>query len=592
MNKKLKIALINSYSDRGFAMPIAIGLGLIMLLIAATMIVRSQGDQTTALAQKATARSLGTSETGITRVQSLLNKYGFLGNITLTNIGSPTTSSTWKQVYDTSPAAAAGCAAAVAGATEVDGYRLNQWQDLDSGDQFRVTEYTYTPSSAQITTSATIPVIGSVNLNISPTNYLLDGGSVYGQIQSAQGILSRNGSTYTFKPLSIISVAINVTSTDTFVPKNTSAQLTASAIIPASGSVNFNISPTDYLADGGSVKGHIQGIQGTLSRSGATYTFKRLNSGTATTTTADFYPTSTPGTGSLTLEGRVNQAGTGNTATETAGTATSKLVVNIPVSSGSINTLVPGLWVKNNSITDMGNDKVNGNILINSCPPATSATDSNLYDPNTQDVVAQPIGFPDTPDLPASPYTLTNPWTTLPRDTDVAAADGYYHYLVNNLVASGNEEIVVKPNKKVILYVRGNINLSGNPDLNKDASNTSANLQIYGNTYTDASKTTTKYGCGSLTLGTDCPTLTAHFNGNGTMKTFLHAPDATGSVSGGGNTNGNFIGSIWIKDWDSSSGNSKVKIDASGNYSNYLGAQNMVKPPLISPITSWQRQER
>ncbi|MDV2992077.1 MAG: hypothetical protein N4J56_001731 [Chroococcidiopsis sp. SAG 2025] len=240
----------------------------------------------------------------------------------------------------------------------------------------------------------------------------------------------------------------------------------------------------------------------------------------------------------------------------------------------------------------MGNDKVKGNILINSCPPAVGADDDNLHDPNTQDVIAQPTVFPDTPNLPAAYYTLANPWTTLPRAGDVKAADGYYHYLVDNLVASGSEEIDVEPNETVVLYVRGNINLSGNPDLNKDASNTSANLQIYGNTYTDTAQTSTKYSCGTLTLGTTCPTLIAHFNGTGTMKAFLHAPDATGSVNGGGNTDGNFIGSMWIKDWDASSGNDKVKIDASGNYSNYLGAQKIVHPPSISPTSSWKREER
>jgi hypothetical protein len=74
MNKKLKIALANRFNDQGFAMPIAIGLGLIMILIGATMIVRSQGDEVTASAQKGTAQSLSVTETGITRVQAFLNK--------------------------------------------------------------------------------------------------------------------------------------------------------------------------------------------------------------------------------------------------------------------------------------------------------------------------------------------------------------------------------------------------------------------------------------------------------------------------------------------------------------------------------------
>lgn len=74
MNTKLKIALIRRYSNQGFAMPIAIGMGFIMLLIAATMIMRSHGDQVTASAQKATAQSLAVAEGGITRTLAKLNQ--------------------------------------------------------------------------------------------------------------------------------------------------------------------------------------------------------------------------------------------------------------------------------------------------------------------------------------------------------------------------------------------------------------------------------------------------------------------------------------------------------------------------------------
>lgn len=73
MNKKLKIASKSSSGEQGFAIPIAVGLGLIMILIATTLIVRSQGDQITASAQKATAQSLSVAEGGITRTLSNFN---------------------------------------------------------------------------------------------------------------------------------------------------------------------------------------------------------------------------------------------------------------------------------------------------------------------------------------------------------------------------------------------------------------------------------------------------------------------------------------------------------------------------------------
>lgn len=467
MNKKLKHALKHRYREQGFALPIVMGMGLIMILIATTLMIRSNGDQTTALAQKATNRGLSAAETGITRYQSLINNNRVIAMYSRTGTLSWTNASSIPSINN--------CPGG--GVSQVTAAATTDWQDIDSTDpskgQYRLVDYTYSPTPGVV-----------------------------------------------------------------------------------------------------------------------------------------------PGTGTLTVEGRVNQAVTGNTASQTAGTATTRLVASIPVNVGALNTEVPALWVKNSTITKMGNDKVNGNILINSCPPATSATSDNLYDPDTQKVIANPVSFPDTPALPparadgsASYYTLTDSLfgKTFPRPAvaavpatrrtpaiaavpaDEPAADGYYHYLINDLVDNGNGEITISPGKKVIFYVQGNIDLGGNPDINKTSGNTPDQMQIYGNTYTSPSST--KYGCTGLSLGTTCPTLKVQVGGTGTITAFVHAPDATGSVNGGGNTNGNFKGSMWLKDWDASSGNSKVKIDASGSYSNYLSSQNMVVSPLIFPVSSWQRQE-
>ncbi|PSB46128.1 hypothetical protein C7B80_14570 [Cyanosarcina cf. burmensis CCALA 770] len=73
MSPKLKFALICRCSNCGFAMPIAMALGFIMILIATILVMRSQGDQTTAQAQKATAQSLAVAEGGITRTLATLN---------------------------------------------------------------------------------------------------------------------------------------------------------------------------------------------------------------------------------------------------------------------------------------------------------------------------------------------------------------------------------------------------------------------------------------------------------------------------------------------------------------------------------------
>lgn len=574
MNTKLKFALIRRYSDRGFAMPIAIGMGLIMILIAATLMMRSQGDQTTASAQKETARSLGTAETGITRVQSLLNKYGILANIALSNIDTTTPpSSTWKQVYDASPSAAAGCTAGAAGATELSGYRLNQWINLNSGGQFRVTEYTYKPNSAQITAIATIPVVGSVSLNISPTDYLADGSSVYGQIQSAQGSLSRIGNIYTFRPLSI-STAITINSTDTFVPKNTPAQFTSSATIPANGSVDVtsNISPSNYLANGGSVEGQIQGIRGTLSRSGANYTFKRQFSGTATTTTANFLPTTTPGTGTLTVEGRVNQAGSGITATETASTATTRLQVNIPVQEGTYpNIPFPGMWVS----TSVNTGDTAANILAPCSGTANANLDSGYTLRRTNATIPNPPSKPTTNIKTIAPAGKTLPENPTTDLTNFNSATGEYQYSVSQI----NDSFSFRPGYKVAIYLDGDIDLQGGQKaivhqcgIIPNCSPTDA--RIYGLS-----------SSGTLNLG-----------GNSSICDILFlAPTYAVTLNGGGQAQGcgggaNNNGVYWVKSWSGGGQGNHTSLDqtnASWDDVSFL----IPKPPKIAPTTSWQRQE-
>lgn len=88
MNKNLKFVLKNRSSEQGFVIPIAVGMGLIMILIATTMIVRSQGDQVSASAQKATAQSLAVAEGGMTRTLFKLNQ------------SNPDVSSLMKRTYD------------------------------------------------------------------------------------------------------------------------------------------------------------------------------------------------------------------------------------------------------------------------------------------------------------------------------------------------------------------------------------------------------------------------------------------------------------------------------------------------------------
>lgn len=74
---KHQLKLIIGKGEAGFAIPIVLGVGLIMMLIASIMVVRSQSDRTLATAQSKTNESLAVAEAGVTRVQSFLNNYRY-----------------------------------------------------------------------------------------------------------------------------------------------------------------------------------------------------------------------------------------------------------------------------------------------------------------------------------------------------------------------------------------------------------------------------------------------------------------------------------------------------------------------------------
>jgi hypothetical protein len=81
IKKSLLISLYRSNSSQsGFAMPLALGLGLVMMIVSASTIARSQSDRTTTNFQKEANRALSISEAGAVRVQSFLDRYKLLAN--------------------------------------------------------------------------------------------------------------------------------------------------------------------------------------------------------------------------------------------------------------------------------------------------------------------------------------------------------------------------------------------------------------------------------------------------------------------------------------------------------------------------------
>ena len=64
--------------EAGFALPVAVGMGLVMIIVAASMIGRAQSGQIITNSQRETSRALSTTEAGIIRVQSFLDRHKLL----------------------------------------------------------------------------------------------------------------------------------------------------------------------------------------------------------------------------------------------------------------------------------------------------------------------------------------------------------------------------------------------------------------------------------------------------------------------------------------------------------------------------------
>jgi len=72
MKNRLYLDLMAN-KEKGFALPLALLIGLILMGTGITMMMRAQGDQSKVVAQKARADSLASAEAGVARVQDLLN---------------------------------------------------------------------------------------------------------------------------------------------------------------------------------------------------------------------------------------------------------------------------------------------------------------------------------------------------------------------------------------------------------------------------------------------------------------------------------------------------------------------------------------
>ncbi|TRV49939.1 MAG: hypothetical protein EWV53_10630 [Microcystis panniformis Mp_MB_F_20051200_S9] len=158
MKNRLYLHLMAN-KEKGFALPFAVLIGLILMVTGITMMMRAQGDQSKVIAQKARADALRSSEAGVTRVQDLLNSVRVMAKVdsnsnctpkgcwqTAQVVLNPSTDlqEDLKKLYT-----AASCSDPNAAATlsekidELRGLSGGQWFDLGNNLYYRVVGYNF-----------------------------------------------------------------------------------------------------------------------------------------------------------------------------------------------------------------------------------------------------------------------------------------------------------------------------------------------------------------------------------------------------------------------------------------------------------------
>ncbi|GAB4234782.1 MAG: hypothetical protein Kow0049_18890 [Stanieria sp.] len=486
----IKTIIIRRSKDKGFAVPFAIMLGLIMILLATVNIVKSNEEDLTAIGQRGTSKALTAAEAGIAYYQSLINKNRVIAVRNRTDDpGWITNTDTIPDIdfYTTTPA---NCSAN--GFSEANGFgsdavadnATDDWRDVPEGiGQFRLINYTYAPP-------ASANDLGTGTLIVEGRDRDTDQDASVTRLQ-----------------------------------------------------VQFDVKPG--ISSGGT--------------------------GDITDDLNSFDPALWLGSETLTLN-------TGN----------NNLTVNGNMIISKIDCQL------STGVQTIANALGNGtayprDLLATPSPPDDGTAGYPFRDVVNEIEVANLNDIKNTP-LPRN----SDEWTLANGGTDQIA----YYLIKGDLTLTDGESIEVSNGAKVILFVQGNISLTGDVNLNQNiSSNTSDRLEIYGNVTDAALPQGYKFGC-----ATTCASPTITFAGADTkkinIKAFIHAPAATVTTSGSDDPTVNISGAMWVDGWnDTSSDSKKITITPDDRYKEYTsigirnGASNLTIKPFISSPRNWQTQE-
>jgi hypothetical protein len=140
-------------NQAGFALPVAIGMGLVMIIVAASIIGRAQNDRVITNSQRETSRALSASEAGIIRVQSFLDRYKILATKNLDK---------WSSTLDSLSPGQASCRLIDLTTTkqQTELFENNNWINLDNRDRnkgrYKIVDYHYRDGIAKLTIAGEI----------------------------------------------------------------------------------------------------------------------------------------------------------------------------------------------------------------------------------------------------------------------------------------------------------------------------------------------------------------------------------------------------------------------------------------------------
>jgi hypothetical protein len=309
----------------------------------------------------------------------------------------------------------------------------------------------------------------------------------------------------------------------------------------------------------------------------------------------DYSPTVgiAPGTGTLTVEGRVNQSGNAST---------NRIEVNFPVTATtSTSSEMLGLWINRNDLSNITKSvfQIQGNIQDSTETSNSDCTKVNKLK-SYQDSAYKYKENPGKlfPSLPTAGQTVptgtgVNTLTkidstmTLPQAGDTEVSDTYIYNITDtadSLKLEG-EILTIDPgaNKTVILYLPGKMIIKSGGAIIVN----SGKLIIYAHDLVDFSGSSTS---GPIQNNSGTADFVQLYNyssekvtltGGSSMKLFVFAPNSLVEHK----ENRSIRGTIWAKNWAVASDSSFIQGDTNPANIPSTGPSNS-----IGQITSWKRR--